>query len=477
MGGAPSAYAVKTFALALSALSLLALCTGPAGAFDREAAFAQPLDQEEKQTVVTRAGAMLAAQYIDPDRARDGRAKITTALADGAYDGITDPAVFAKRLTDDLAAALHDKHVFVSASLVPTPPDADVAGTTPPPTTGGFARVDRLKGNIGYIRLLSFPMPAIFNAAADEAMRAVAGTDALIIDLRDNAGGNVDSESFFGSYFFDPQKPVQLNSVVERVARTTNRFTKVRFWTRPVLTPYLNKPVYVLAGPRTYSAAEAFAYDLKARGRAVIYGQTTGGAANPGVGRLLNARFGIFIPIGRNENPVTGTNWEGVGVTPDVPVDEKRAFQAAVRDILSGRADPAAIDGQPGVDTGVDSLVEDHLLNIRTTPRPGSEAAVRRNIQDLIDGTPNYSLMSRELAETIRLQLPRLRHDLGSLGPIASVTFRYVGTEGLDVFDVTMANGSLQSGIFAEPDGKIETAWIHPVPSGVPDKPQAGPGP
>jgi hypothetical protein len=249
----PPAYALNVFALVLWAFSLLALCAGPVGAFDREVApaLAQPLEQKEKQAVVTRAGELLAAQYIDPSRARDDQAKITEALAAGAYDDIADPAAFAQRLTDDLVAALHDKHIFVSSELVPTPPDADTAGTTPPPTTGGFARVDRLKGNIGYIRLLSFPMPAIFIPAADEAMRDVAGTDALIIDMRDNGGGSVESDSYFGSFFFDPQKPVQLNSVVQRVPRTANQFIRERFWTRPVATPYLNKPVYILTNART----------------------------------------------------------------------------------------------------------------------------------------------------------------------------------------------------------------------------------
>jgi hypothetical protein len=435
-------------------------------------ALAQPLEQKEKQSVVTRAGQLLAAQYIDPSRGRDAQAKITEALVAGAYDGIADPVAFAQRLTDDLVAALHDKHIFVSTDLVPTPPEADVAGTAPPPTNGGFARVDRLKGNIGYIRLLSFPMPAIFNPAADEAMRDVADTDALIIDLRDNGGGSVESDSYFGSFFFDPQKPLELNSVAERVPGTANQFTRARFWTRPVATPYLNKPVYVLTNAKTYSAAEAFVYDLKVRGRAVIYGQMTGGAANPGVGKLLNPRFGIFIPIGRNENPVTGTNWEGIGVAPDVPVDDKRAFQAAMRDILSNHTDLGDVKGQLAVETDVDPFIEAHLLHIRTTPLPGSQAAVRRNIEDLTDGTPNYSLMSKSLAETTKLQLPRLRHDLGKLGSIRSVTFDNVSSQGLDVFDVTMANGSLQSGIFAEADGKIETMWIRPVPPAASAQPR-----
>ena len=470
----PPASAVKACALVLGALWLLVPYVRPAGGLEPAAPFAGPLQPQEIDAVVTRAGALLAAQYVDPRRGHDAQEKITDALAAGAYDGIADPGALAQRLTGDLVALLHDKHIFVTAEPAPTPPDADQTGMRPAPASGGFARVDRLKGNIGYIRLLSFPMPAIFTPAADRAMRDVAGTDALIIDIRDNGGGSLESESYFVSFFFDPGKPVALNSVVERVPWTSNRFTTVRFWTRPVATPYLNKPIYILTGGQTYSAAEAFAYDLKARGRAAIYGETTGGAANPGSGRMLDPRFEISIPTGRVENPITGTSWEGVGVAPDVPVDEGRAFQAAARDILLKRNGLGDVESRLAVETGVDPFVEAQLLHIRTAPLPGSEATVLRTIDELVAGAPVYKLMSDELAGTIRLQLPRLQYELGRLGPIDSVAFQYVNSQGLDVFDVTMAKGSFRCGIFVGADGVTETMWFRLVPPGAPGRMASG---
>jgi len=380
-------------------------------------------------------------------------------MAAGAYDAITDPAVFAKRLTDDFRSVMHDKHIFISAETVPTPPDT--AGPVPPPTDGGFARIDRLKGNIGYIKLNSFPMPAIFNPAADAAMRDVAGTDALIVDMRDNGGGSAESDAYFGSFFFDPAHPVQLNAVVHRVSGTAE-FTTARFWTSKVATPYLDKPVYLLTSARTFSAGEAFVYDLQAHKRATIYGEITGGGANPGGGRVINPRFGIFIPTGRAENPVTGTNWEGTGVTPDRTMDEKLAFQAALRDIAAKRG-LDDVKAQLATETEADAFVEARLLKIRTLPLPGSEAAVRRNIEDIVHGPPNYKLMAQDLANTTKLQLPRLQDMLIRLGPIRSITFRTIDAAGRDVFDVAMANGTVQSGIFVAPDGKIETVWIHPM--------------
>jgi len=143
-------------------------------------------------------------------------------------------------------------------------------------------------------------------------------------------------------------------------------------------------------------------------------------------------------------------------------MDEKLAFQAALRDIAAKRGlDDMKV--QLASETAVEPFVEAHLLNIRNLPLPGSEAAVRRNIEDIVHGTPNYKLMSKDMADTTRAQLTRLRDMLTRLGPIRSVTFRYIGPFGQDVFDVTMANGAVQSGIFVQPDGKIEDMWIHPL--------------
>jgi hypothetical protein len=426
-------------------------------------ASAQPLDKSEMQAIVTRAGELLAAQYVYPDRARAAQAKITEALAAGDYDHITDPAIFAGRLTYDLGSVLHDKHVRVSYQGPPPTVAGAAPAPVPQPTNGGIARADRLRGNIGYIKLLSFPNPGIFRPAVDEAMRNLAGTNALIVDMRDNGGGSAESDSYFGSFFFDPAKPVQLNSIVWRTP-STNEFKIEEFWTKPVASPYLNKPVYILTSGRTFSGGEAFVYDLKARKRAIIYGETTGGGANPGGGVALNDHFGMFIPRGRAENPVTGNNWEGTGVAPDVSMDARLAFQAAMLDIVSKRQNLAGIKDQLAHETEVDPLVEAHLIHFRTTPLPGSEAAVRRNIEELARGAPNYALMSKELAEVTKTQLPELQAQMRKLGAIQSVTFKYVGPAGMDVFDVTMVNGAVRCAIFVSPDGRIESVGIGPLP-------------
>jgi len=89
------------------------------------------------------------------------------------------------------------------------------------------------------------------------------------------------------------------------------------------------KPVYVLTSRRTFSGAEEFSYNLKHLKRATIIGETTGGGAHPGGMRRIHANFSIFVPDGRAINPITNTNWEGVGVEPDVKVAADDALRTA----------------------------------------------------------------------------------------------------------------------------------------------------
>jgi len=82
----------------------------------------------------------------------------------------------------------------------------------------------------------------------------------------------------------------------------------------------VDKPLFVLIGGYTYSAAEEFAYNLKALNRATLVGNQTGGGAHPTRSYKIDEDFAISIPFARAINPVTGTNWEGVGVEPDIEV-------------------------------------------------------------------------------------------------------------------------------------------------------------
>jgi C-terminal processing protease CtpA/Prc len=99
-------------------------------------------------------------------------------------------------------------------------------------------------------------------------------------------------------------------------------------------TRYLDRPVYVLTSSETFSGGEDLGYTLQALGRAEVIGETTGGGAHPTRGFPVSAAVHIAIPYARSINPVTGTNWEGTGVVPDVAVPQVQALDAAYRRAL-----------------------------------------------------------------------------------------------------------------------------------------------
>jgi C-terminal processing protease CtpA/Prc len=87
--------------------------------------------------------------------------------------------------------------------------------------------------------------------------------------------------------------------------------------------------VYVLTAGQTYSAGEGLAFILQERHRAVIVGERTAGAANPGRPYPINDRLEVVDPNGRVRGAVTGRNWEGAGVTPDVVATAADALRTA----------------------------------------------------------------------------------------------------------------------------------------------------
>ena len=127
------------------------------------------------------------------------------------------------------------------------------------------------------------------------------------------------------SYFFDER--VHLNSLYWRQGDRTQEF-----WTLDEVggKKLPDVPLFVLTSSRTFSGAEEFSYNMQTRKRATLVGETTGGGANPGGGFSINPDLTVFIPTGAAVNPVTGTNWEGVGVIPEVKTSADDALDKAL---------------------------------------------------------------------------------------------------------------------------------------------------
>jgi len=301
-----------------------------------------PVDARARGSVV---GAVANAlqRYIDPDVAAAMDRDIRARRAKGEYDAVAGANAFAKLLTSQLRAISHDKHIVVEASCAPIPqPSASVESPAAAAerqerarresafANFGFRRVERLAGNVGYLDLSVFDRVEFGRETAAAAMKFVANSDALIIDLRDNDGGRPEMVALLISYLVE--RPAQLTGIYWR---RDGRIAESRTIDIADNLKYLGKKVHVLtSGVGTVSAAEAFAYDLKLLKRATVVGEISAGAANPGGMVRLTEHFRMFVPTGRAVSPISGTNWEVIGVKPDVETSAASALKVAHLDAL-----------------------------------------------------------------------------------------------------------------------------------------------
>jgi Peptidase family S41/N-terminal domain of Peptidase_S41 in eukaryotic IRBP len=284
---------------------------------------AQSLDAAARSAVVDALIAELNRAYVFPDVAQKMATDLNARRGRGEYDAVADAPAFATRLTEDLQAISHDKHLRVRAG---GPPSAPAAGT---PASSPFGRTERLEGDIAYIEITTFALqPGQVREVVRDVMDEAADARAMILDVRRNGGGTPGLVALISSYLFGDE-PVHLNSLYWRPTDTTQEFHTDPSVAGRRFGP--DKPVYVLTSHRTFSAAEEFTYNLQARKRATIVGETTGGGAHPGGVVALPNGLSVFVPSGRAINPITKTDWEGTGITPDVQVPADDALQAALQ--------------------------------------------------------------------------------------------------------------------------------------------------
>jgi hypothetical protein len=299
------------------------------------AAHAEPARHSEADAVA----ATIEANYFDAERGARIAAELRADTAKGAFDAAATPQALAAVLTARLRPI--DRHFRVEWSAE----DTAIAGATPtgevmqprmrvPPGGGpsadqGIRRVEVLPGNIGLLSLGNFApfefgrrdQPA--RAAIDAALQRLSHTDAVVIDLRGNPGGAPQMVGYLVSAFTPRNAPIY-NVFHSRMGTMSEAPAE---W---YPTPRLDVTVYVLVDAHTGSAAESFAYTMQHAGRAKIVGEHSGGAANPG--RFFEAGHGfrVFVPTGSPINPISGGNWEGTGVVPDVATTSDAAMETAI---------------------------------------------------------------------------------------------------------------------------------------------------
>lgn len=307
---------------------------------------ASPLEDADREAVIEKSAELLEARYVDAALGAELSARLVTASAE--WREIDDPEEFARIVTNWLREQSGDGHLGLSYSETPIREKdgedvfsaAEMERWYGAHLNHGVEKIERFEGNILLLDLRVFPPPEMAGDVIAAAMTIVAQGEALIIDLRNNGGG-AETANLITGYL--------LNEGGWPLTGTYNRpRDEHRASTSPSWVPGRRfggaKPLYILTSRRTFSAAEALAYNLQALGRATIVGEVTGGGAHPFEYRRVHEHFALDLPEGRSVNPITGTNWQGVGVQPDIAVPAAEALEKALE--LARRAIANRKDGE-----------------------------------------------------------------------------------------------------------------------------------
>ncbi|MEV6881340.1 S41 family peptidase [Streptomyces sp. NPDC051135] len=280
--------------------------------------------------VIDETARLLTEHYVFPETAGQIADLLRRRYAEGAYavDGAEE---LASLVTADLQSVNGDRHLSLQyhADEIPEKRGAAVLESIRrdfDTSLGGVPRVELLDGGVAVLVLAPMLFPLEWAAEPVSAALSLASrARAMILDLRTNRGGDPDTVAFVCSHLLD--KRTHLNSMFWRDGERTEQS-----WSQPHVPGSRfggSKPVYVLTSSHTFSAAEELAYDLQQLGRAVVVGERTRGGAHPRDGWTVHPHLEASIPVGRAINPVSGTNWEGTGVLPDIPCPAEDALERA----------------------------------------------------------------------------------------------------------------------------------------------------
>jgi retinol-binding protein 3 len=303
-----------------------------------QAAPAPTLDPAKKQAVVDEIAALFNKNYIFAETARKVEEALRAKLKAGDFDTLAAAPDFARAVGATILEVTKDRHTGFAFNPALAEDIRRLEGRSEEEgrkvrerqlrearrANFGFRKVERLPGNIGYLDFGVFASPAEAGPTAIAAMNFLAYCDAIIVDLRQNGGGDPAQIQLISSYFFE--EPVHLNDLYARAADLTENY-----WTLPYVpgTRASKADVYVLTSARTFSGAEEFSYNLQNLKRATIVGETTGGGAHPTNAMIVQRDFILRVPFARAINPVSKTNWEGTGVKPDIACPAAEAFDKA----------------------------------------------------------------------------------------------------------------------------------------------------
>lgn len=288
----------------------------------------------DKKEIIEKLNSILSERYVFEKTAAKITQTLKSNLEAGKYQTQNEPQNFAEAVNKDMSEMTSDRHLMLeynpgfAAELqdkINNPDKYEREKSAKLERNNyGFREMKLTPENIGYLKFNSFPDLKYSQSTIEASMEFLKNADILIIDLTSNGGGRPETVQLICSYFFD-SKPRLLNSLKSK-SEKTDYFTLESISGKRMT----KQPVFILIGNNTFSAAEEFAYNMQTQMRAVLIGETTGGGANDNVFLPLPKGFIVSVSISEAINPITNTNWEGIGVKPDIEVIQSKAYTTAL---------------------------------------------------------------------------------------------------------------------------------------------------
>ena len=281
--------------------------------------YTQSINSEEKSAVIKKTAQILQKKYIYPEKAEKASGLILQNLETGKYDSIHDPVLFSDVVTADIRTLIPDKHLgLINKDFAQLYRDS----VNSLEKEKGVLSSKILENDIGYLEITSFTFR---KSELDKYLEQISTQNTIVIDLRKNSGGNGNLSTYLMSYFMEGNL-----HFADWVDRNGKKGSKIFTHKKVGGDRLLETPLYILISKKTFSAAEALAYNLQALDRATIVGEKSAGGAHPKTNVSINKNFYLSLPGLRSENTITHSDWEQTGVIPDVSCTSEEALEIAI---------------------------------------------------------------------------------------------------------------------------------------------------
>ena len=291
------------------------------------------LNQKILKDIIDTLTFKLEHNYVLPDKGTEMSAFINKKYKGGLYNKITNPGILADILTKDILSVHNDEHFFIEYN-----PNLSLELSLPRDSVywakqlkldrsknHGFKKIEVLNGNIGYIDISYFAyLNPESEKVADASFQALSNCKAIIIDLRYGMGGQPEMVACIAKHFIKERK-----HMFELTLRNREKNYNLYCEPDPNYTGLYETPLYILTSYKTFSAAEMLTYFLKTEKRVTIVGEQTRGGAHNAPKSFLYKDFIIALPHGKAYSRTTKTNWEGVGISPDIKTTADKALEVA----------------------------------------------------------------------------------------------------------------------------------------------------